>query len=290
MKLVDAFKHKTVFSIEVFPPKTEVGVEHLHQTLENLQGIHPDFISVTLGAGGTGRHDLTVHIADEIQNGLGIPAVAHIPGIYQTKESVDEILDQLEERGISNVLALRGDRIEGLAPTGVFHHAADLTAYIQQRGGFEIVGACYPQVHQESVNAVDDIKHLCEKVDAGADHLISQVFFDNQCFYDFQEKAELSGIEVPIEAGIMPCINKKQIERIAQVAGVPLPHKYVAMLSRYENNPEALRDAGIAYAVDQIADLVSQGVDGIHLYTMNNSDTAQQIWDATKSLFSATVK
>lgn len=290
MKLVEVFNHKTVFSIEVFPPKTEKGSLKLHQALSELKGIEPDFISVTLGAGGSTNRGGTVEVASEIQNHFDVPAVAHVPGLYRTKGDVDELLDELEEQGITNVLALRGDQIEGLKPVGDFKYASDLVSYIKQRGGFEIAGACYPETHQEADNSVNDIRNLKAKVDAGVDHLITQAFFDNQCFYEFREKTDLAGIDVPIEAGIMPCLNKKQVLNMAKMAGIPVPQKHLAMMEHYDGNVEATRDAGIAYAIDQIVDLVAQGVDGIHLYTMNNGDTAQRIWKATRSLFAASVR
>lgn len=288
MSLTALFKNKTVFSLEVVPPKKDSPKEAILPTLQQLQSINPDFISVTLGAGGSDHYTGTVQIADLIQNQLNIPAVAHVPGLYQTREQVLNLLDNLSEFNVKNILGLRGDKIPGKQPVGDFNHANDLVAFVHQnRPDFSIASACYPNCHPEATGFVDDIAHLRTKVDAGADHLISQLFFDNQAFYDFQEKAEIAGIHVPIEAGIMPCTNKKQIERITQITGVPLPKKFSAILDRYQNSKEAMRDAGIAFAVDQIIDLVSEGVDGIHLYTMNHADIAERIWNATKSVFDA---
>lgn len=290
MSLVDKFNEKTVFSFEVFPPRSTTSAEKLYQTLTDLQAIQPDFISVTLGAGGTDRYNDTVGIADRIQNQLHIPAIAHIPGLYLNEQDVLSLLSELAAHGIHHVLALRGDAIPGKTPQGVFQHADQLIQFIKANSDFEVLGACYPDTHKDAPDALHDIQNLKHKVDLGADHLISQLFFENQHFYNFREKALLAGVDVPIEAGIMPVTNKKQIERIAAVAGVPLPTKFARMLTRYENNPEALRDAGIAYAIDQIADLVAQGVDGVHLYTMNNSEIANRIWSATASLFAASHK
>ena len=288
MSLTALFKDKTVFSLEVFPPNKDSPKEAILPTLQQLQAINPDFISVTLGAGGSTHSSGTVQITDLIQNQLNIPAVAHVPGLYQTKEQVLNLLDHLAENNVKNILALRGDRIPGKEPAGVFNHANELISFVhEKRPDFSIASACYPDCHAEAASFVDDIAHLRQKVDAGADHLISQLFFDNQSFYDFKEKTEIAGIHVPIEAGIMPCTNKKQIERIASITGVPLPKKFVAILDRYADSKEAMRDAGIAFAVDQIIDLVSEGVDGIHLYTMNRADIAERIWDATKSVFAA---
>lgn len=292
MSITNLLDKKTVFSLEVFPPHTQVGIDNLSKTLVDLKQINPDFISVTLGAGGLAKSDDTVKVADLIQNKLNIPAVAHIPGLYQSKDKIATLLAELEAHGIHNVLALRGDAIEGEIPVGQFKHSDDLASFIRSQGDFDIAGACYPQVHLESTSTVDDIRYLKNKVDAGVSHLITQVFFDNTHFYNFQERLELAGIDVPVEAGIMPCTNKKQIERIAQITGIELPKKFVSILSRYENNPIAMRDAGIAFAIDQIVDLVSSGVDGIHLYTMNNAENAKRIWDATHTLFedAATLK
>ncbi|MEE8824269.1 5,10-methylenetetrahydrofolate reductase [Lentilactobacillus sunkii] len=288
MSLTELFKTKTVFSLEVFPPKKSSPTEAILPTLKRLQSIHPDFISVTLGAGGTDHCNGTVEIANLIQNQLDIPAVSHVPGLYQSKEDVLALLDRLDNINVKNILALRGDRIPGKEPVGDFNHANELVAFVhEQRPDFSIASACYPNCHTEAPDFVNDITHLKEKVDAGADHLISQLFFDNQAFYDFKEKTELAGIHVPIEAGIMPCTNKNQIERITQISGVPIPKKFAAIMDRYQNSEEAMLDAGIAFAVDQIIDLVSQGVDGIHLYTMNKSKIAKRIWNETRSVFEA---
>ncbi|MGF2385385.1 methylenetetrahydrofolate reductase [NAD(P)H] [Lentilactobacillus otakiensis] len=288
MSLTALFKTKTVFSLEVFPPKKSSPTDAILPTLKRLQSINPDFISVTLGAGGTEHCDGTVEIANVIQNKLNIPAVSHVPGLYQTKSEVLALLDRLDSINVKNILALRGDKIPGKEPAGDFNHANELVQFVhEQRPDFSIASACYPNCHTEAPDFVDDITHLKEKVDAGADHLISQLFFDNQAFYDFKEKTEIAGIHVPIEAGIMPCTNKNQIERITQISGVPIPKKFAAIMDRYQNSEEAMLDAGIAFAVDQIIDLVSQGVDGIHLYTMNKSKIAKRIWDETKSVFAA---
>ncbi|MBW0245875.1 methylenetetrahydrofolate reductase [NAD(P)H] [Lentilactobacillus parabuchneri] len=288
MSLTELFKHKTVFSLEVFPPKKTSPTEAILPTLTRLQSLNPDFISVTLGAGGTDHCDGTVEIANLIQNKLNIPAVSHVPGLYQTKEQVLALLDRLDSINVKNILALRGDRIAGKQPAGDFTHANELVKFVkEQRPDFTVANACYPNCHTEAAGFVDDLAHLKEKVDAGADHLISQLFFDNQAFYDFKEKTEIAGINVPIEAGIMPCTNKNQIERITQISGVPIPKKFAAIMDRYQDSKEAMLDAGIAFAVDQIIDLVSQGVDGIHLYTMNNSKIAKRIWDETESVFAA---
>ena len=207
--------------------------------------------------------------------------MAHLPGINLTKADVVNMLDDFKKNGIQNILALRGDGNPEMEPVGDFNHADELVRFIKEHGDFHVAGACYPEGHAESENLITDIKYLRQKVDAGCDHLISQLFFDNR----FRERCDLAGINVPIEAGIMPVLNKKQIERMVTMCGASLPNKFVKMMARYENNPEALKDAAIAYAVDQIVDLVSQGVDGIHLYTMNKPDTAKRIYSCVASLF-----
>ena len=283
MKIVDIFKHKTVVSYEVFPPKPTSAVNTIYNTLNELKKLTPDFISVTYGAGGGKNNNQTFKIASEIKN-YGIESVAHLPCIGLTKKDVSVKLAELEELGIENILVLRGDIPKENYVQGDFKYASDLIAYIKAHGDFNVAAACYPEGHIESKNTVDDIQNLKIKVDSGVNHLITQLFFNNDCFYSFREHCQLAGINVPIEAGIMPVVNKKQIERIISLCGATLPNKFTVMMERYENNPVAMRDAGIAYAVNQIVDLITQGVDGIHLYTMNNPYIARKIHEAIHSL------
>lgn len=201
-----------------------------------------------------------------------------------TKQDVCEKLNKLKNIGVENILALRGDLPAGNCAPGDFEHASDLIAFIKEQGEFNIIAACYPEGHVEAKNKVEDIQNLKRKVDAGTDQLITQLFFDNEYFYSFAERCALAGIDVPIEAGIMPVVNKRQIERMSSLCGATVPKKFTAMMERYEHNPVAMRDAGIAYAVDQIVDLIAQGVDGIHLYTMNNPYIARRIHEAVHSL------
>ena len=281
----ELFQNRTVFSFEIFPPKRTAPVKTIYQTLDGLQGLRPDFISVTYGAAGSGNDSTTVQIAAEIQKKYGIESVAHLPCLYLTREKAQHIAEQLQANGIQNVLALRGDTVQGQQPAGNFPHACDLVRFLHEFGGFHILAACYPEVHAEAPDWQTDLHYLKEKVDAGAQHLVSQLFLDNRCFYRFVEHTRSAGIAVPIEAGIMPVINKKQILRMTSLCGVALPEKFTVMMDKYGNQPEAMRDAGIAYAVDQIVDLVAHGVDGVHLYTMNNPLVAQRISEATASLF-----
>ena len=285
MYISDLFKKdRTIFSFEVFPPKKTSSIETIYETLEGLSDLKPDFISVTYGAGGNRADSKTCQIASDIQEKHGILSAAHLTCVYNTKEDIDYILKELEEHGIRNILALRGDINPDFPVKKDFKYASELVSYIKSRGNFHVSGACYPEGHGEADSLIDDIKNLKKKVEAGAEHLMSQLFFDNTQFYDFLEKARIAGIEVPIEAGIMPVVNKSQIERMVSMCGASLPVKFSKMMQKYEHQPEALRDAGIAYAIDQIVDLISNGVDGIHLYTMNNPYVAGKINDAVRSL------
>lgn len=284
MKTADIFKHKTVFSLEVFPPKPDSNENVIYDTLDKLSDIKPDFISVTYGAGGGKNGCKTIQIASDIKNKYGIESVAHLPCINLSKNQAIELLDSLQQCDIENILALRGDIPEHTSTSGDFRHANELIAFIKANYDFNIIAACYPEVHPESRNSVDDMYWLKNKVDSGANHLITQLFLDNNYFYDFREKARIAGINVPIEAGIMPVTNKRQIERMVKLCGVELPRKFMRILERYGENEIALRDAGIAYAVDQITDLIAEGIDGIHLYTMNNSYIAHRIYEAVYRL------
>ena len=284
MKLDTIFENKQVFSLEVFPPKKTMPIETIYNTLDELAEIKPDFISVTYGAGGSENCAATLEIASTIKQKYNIESVAHLPGINLSKADVLNMLSDFKKHGINNILALRGDGIPDVEPVGDFNHADELVSFIKSNGDFHVAGACYPEGHTESDDLITDIKYLKRKVDAGCDHLISQLFFDNDHFYRFRERCDLAGINVPIEAGIMPVLNKNQIERMVTMCGASLPNKFVKMMARYENNPEALKDAAIAYAVDQIVDLISQGVNGIHLYTMNKPDTAKRIYGSIASL------
>lgn len=279
-------KNKTVFSFEVFPPKKESGIETIYATLEELKDLNPDFISVTYGAGGSGvANASTIDLCSTIKNKHGMETIAHLSCLYNTKESVDKILEQLKEKGIENILALRGDVNPDYEVKHDFQYASDLTEYIVSKDmGFHISGACYPEVHQEAGSMLEDIRNLKKKIDAGADHLISQLFFDNNVFLEFLEKVRIAGISVPVEAGIMPVTNKHQIERMVSMCGASIPAKLSKVLQRFGDNPNAMRDAGISYAVNQIVELVANGVDGIHIYTMNDPYVARKITESVKNI------
>lgn len=276
----------TTLSYEVFPPNSKVGNDHLSKTLTALTELHPAFISVTCSSKSINLGQETVRVADYVQNQCEVPAIAHLPAMYLDKNDVDRIIDSLRQRHIHQVLVLRGDERPNLAKKNDFHHASDLIAYIHSNyPDFKITGACYPEKHPESTNMVDEIQHLKLKVDAGCDQLITQLFLDNQCFYQFRELCEIANINVPIIAGIMPIINERQAGHILKTSAVNVPTKFQRILSKYVDYPQALKQAGITYAIDQIVDLVTNDVAGIHLYTMNQAATARQIQQNIGELF-----
>ena len=285
MKLRQLFSQgKTVFSCEVFPPKPTDPVDTIYQTLDGLKDIRPDFISVTYGAGGSQVNRTTLEIASIIQNQYHTPAMAHLTCVGASRADVDFVLADLKEHHVENILALRGDVNPDVPPKEDFAHASDLVAYIRASSDLGVSAACYPEGHLESPDLVSDIRHLKEKVDAGAQHLVSQLFFDNEDFFRFLERCRIAGINVPIEAGIMPVLSQNSIRRMVSMCGASLPRKLTRILGRYGDHPEALREAGIAYAIDQISDLIAGGVDGIHLYTMNNPSVARQIAGSLSSI------
>lgn len=279
---------RTIFSFEVFPPKRDMPLDSIYQALGELAELQPDFISVTCGAGGSasGGSTRTIEVTSVIQDKYHREGVVHLPCINFSKEEVLDTLEQMKAKGIRKLLALRGDRVPEVEPKQDFLYAKDLISFVRGHAGddLQIFAACYPEGHVEAPDLKTDLLYLKEKVDAGVDRLISQLFFDNDYFYEFREKTASLGIHVPIEAGIMPVTSKKQIERMVTLCGATLPRKFQRVLAKYESQPEALRDAGIAFATDQIVDLLGHGVDGIHLYTMNNPYIARKISDSIRSL------
>ncbi|GAA0740920.1 methylenetetrahydrofolate reductase [NAD(P)H] [Clostridium oceanicum] len=285
MKIKNLFSEKNVvFSLEVFPPKSTTPIENIYKTLDELKDLKPDYISVTYGAGGTSSGNKTCELSSLIKNKYNIEALAHLTCINSTKETIENTLKNLKDNNIENVLALRGDIPLDQKPIGDYNYGFELVDYIKKHHDFSIAAACYPEGHTESISLDKDIERLKQKVDCGTDYLISQLFFDNNLFYEFNDKINKKNINVPIQAGIMPVINKKQIERIVSLCGASLPPKFIKIMNRYEHDKNALRDAGIAYAVEQIVDLVSSGVKGIHLYTMNNPYVARKINESIKSI------
>jgi methylenetetrahydrofolate reductase (NADPH) len=281
MKIRDMLKEKRpTVSFEVFPPKRDYPIETIHDTINGLKDLSPDFISVTYGAAGSTQNH-TVEIASKIKNEFGIETLAHLTCVTSTQEQIKRVLHELRENQIENVLALRGDIPESYLKnpdfTPQYHYASELIREIHADGDWSIGGACYPEGHIESKNKLDDIKFLKQKTDEGLDFLVTQLFFDNEMFYQFQEKLELLDIQTPVIAGIFPFVNIRQIKRIQEISGCNLPPKFLRILERYEHSPKALQEAGIAYAVDQIIDLLSSGVDGIHIYTMNKPEVTRRI-------------
>lgn len=278
--------HTPMFSLEVFPPKRDAPVGTIYDTLDGLEGLDPDFISVTYGHGTHTDRTATARIANTIRREYGIPAVAHLTALYSDKAKVDEALDMFEQAGVSAVLALRGDAIEGESPVGVFPHASDLVAYIRERKpDLKVFGACYPEGHYQAPSLDADIEHLKIKVDAGITHLISQLFYDNDDFYRFLDKARAAGISVPIEAGIMPVRGARSVRRMAQRNASHIPDKLSTLLDTWQGDAEAMHTAGILYASEQISDLVAHGVDGVHLYSMNKPALTRRIWNNVRPLF-----
>ncbi len=273
-------RKKPVISLEIFPPKKESPIEVIYDTIQGLKDLRPDFISVTYGAGGSST-ERTVEISSLLKNTYGIEALAHLTCIAATKEQISSIVTQLEELGINNILALRGDLPadpDFKFPDPLhFRYARDLIIYLREHSSACIGGACYPEGHIESPSLDQDLQHLQEKVEAGVDFLITQLFFDNDLLYNFLEKLRAKGIKVPVSAGIMPVLNRKQIERMTALSGASLPKKFRRIMEKYEYNPEALKEAGIAYVTEQIIDLLSWGIDGVHLYTMNRPEVARRI-------------
>ncbi len=285
MKIAEKFgQGKTVLSFEVFPPKKTSSIETVYSTIEQLTDLKPAYISVTYGAGGNLANNSTCEIASAIKNKYNTEAMAHVTCVNCSKSDLETILERFKEANIENILALRGDINPDIAPKTDFKYASDLVSFIKEHGDFGISGACYPEVHAEAPDMITDILNLKKKVDAGAQTLVTQLFFENKAFYDFRDKVRIAGINVPISAGIMPVTNKSQIERMVTMCGASLPQKFTKMIQKYEFNQEALIDAGIAYAADQIVDLISNGVEGIHLYTMNNPYVARKITDMVGKL------
>ena len=278
--------HSPIFSLEIFPPKRDAPVGTIYDTLDGLEGLNPDFISVTYGHGTSSDRTATARIAHTVKKEYGIETVAHLTAMYATRNDVDETLDMFRAAGVSSILPLRGDPVEGRDPAGVFEHASDLAAYIHDAAPeFKLFGACYPEGHFQAENLQADIENLSKKVDAGVTHLISQLFYSTDRFLEFMELVRAKGIDVPIEAGIMPPVLAKSTLRMASKCGVEVPAKLNRILEHWQGNREALQQAGIVYASEQIAELISAGVDGVHLYSMNHPRVVRRIWNNTSALF-----
>lgn len=284
MKIRDILAQgKPTLSFEVFPPKTAENYESVEKAAREIAGLHPSFMSVTYGAGG-GTSRYTVDIADTLNNQYHVPALAHLTCVSSTKEHVCHVLEELKERRIENVLALRGDIPGDGVIANDYRYASQLIYEIRQRGDFCIGAACYPEGHVESANKTEDITHLKEKVEAGCDFVTTQMFFDNNILYNYLYRIRERGITVPVVAGIMPVTNVSQIKRICQMSGTYLPSRFKAIVDRFGDNPAAMKQAGIAYATEQIIDLIANGVNAIHIYSMNKPDVAKRIQDSLSEI------
>jgi methylenetetrahydrofolate reductase (NADPH) len=287
MRIVDLYSTsgsgQPVISFEFFPPKTDVGFRSLFRTIEDMKQLDPAFVSVTMGAGGSTRAK-TVELVIRIHNELGIKSMAHLPLVGFERSEIGEILDSLEAGGVNNVLALRGDRpkdLDGFSePTDGFSYANELTSFVRERGGFTIGGACYPEVHPEAPSAEVDLENLVRKIDAGAQFLITQLFFDNEKYFDFVERARAAGITVPIVAGIMPITSVASIRRMTALGGGSIPAELDRELSGTEDDDDATLETGIRWATQQCRELIDRGVPGIHFYTLNRSPATRRIYQA----------
>ncbi|MBO5469022.1 MAG: methylenetetrahydrofolate reductase [NAD(P)H] [Lachnospiraceae bacterium] len=273
-------KGKTVFSFEVFPPKRNDDIYDIYKTLDQLKTLEPDFISVTYGAGGSNSKK-TATIASYIQNICEIEAIAHMTAVSMNRDTLLHFLDGLRQKGVCNVLALRGDRPKDMSDEDynnrIFLHASDIIEVIHSHSDLCVAAACYPEIHPESANRADDLLHLKEKVDSGVNFLLTQMFFNNEKFYEFRNLADKKGIHIPISAGIMPITSARQLGTSVSLSGTSIPPALSSIVAKYADNPEDLRKAGLDYAVNQINDLLANDVDGIHIYTMNHAATASYI-------------
>lgn len=277
MKISDILKQDRVtLSFEVFPPKTSSSYESVARATQEIAALHPDFMSVTYGAGG-GTSEHTVQIAADLHAQYGVNVLTHLTCVSSTRQHVSAMLEKFKQQGIENVLALRGDIPAGGAPENDYHYAAELVRDIKSQGDFCVGGACYPEGHVEAANKTEDILHLKEKVDAGCEFLTTQMFFDNNILYNFLYRIREKGITVPVIAGIMPVTNVKQIKRITSMSGTYLPERFKAIVDRFGENPEAMKQAGVIYATEQIIDLIANGVNHIHVYSMNKPEVAAGI-------------
>lgn len=285
MKIIDIIKaDKPTLSFEVFPPKTSDAFESVETATQEIAKLKPDFMSVTYGAGG-GTSEFTSAIAQNIQQKTGVPVLAHLSCVSSTKDEIHKQLGSLKEKGIENILSLRGDIPQGMTKDHLdYHYAYELTKEIKEYGGFCIGGACYPESHPESESSFKDIDYLKTKVEAGCEFLTTQMFFDNNVLYNFLYRARKAGINVPVVAGIMPVTNPRSIKRICSISGTALPQRFIRIVERYGDNPEAMKQAGIAYATEQIIDLYANGIRAVHVYSMNKPDVAGKILSNISSI------
>ncbi|MBQ2001016.1 MAG: methylenetetrahydrofolate reductase [Clostridia bacterium] len=282
MKIINLLKsEKLSLSFEVFPPKTDSAFDSVKSATEEIAKLKPAFMSVTYGAGG-GTSKYTLDIAKNIKQMYGVPTLAHLTCVSSTKETVLERIEDIKNSGVKNIMALRGDLTPELenSDRSLWHYrnAVDLVRELKEiNPDFCIGGACYPEIHPESSNQKEDIKYLKEKVDAGCDFLTTQMFFDNNLLYNFLYKIREAGITVPVIAGIMPITNANQVERAIKMSGSHMPQRFKSLVDKFGSNPDAMKQAGIAYATDQIIDLFANNVTNVHVYSMNKPDVAEKI-------------
>lgn len=268
---------KPSLSFEVFPPKTDANWESVDKAVKEISAIGPSYMSVTYGAGG-GTSKYTVAIAEKLKTEYGVTPLAHLSCVSSTREEIHIKLQELRERGITNILALRGDLPEGFVAGSLdYKYASELIAEIKEFGGFCIGAACYPEGHPESPTLEEDIKHLKEKVDMGCEFITTQMCFDNDIIYNFMYRIREAGIKVPVIAGIMPITNAKQIRRSCELSGSLMPSRFRRITDRYGSDPSAMKQAGIAYATEQVIDLYANGFNAVHIYSMNNAEVARKI-------------
>lgn len=285
MKIIDLLNEdKVTLSFEVFPPKTSGRYENVLKAAEKIASLNPNFMSVTYGAGGgTSAH--TVALAKDIHEKYGVEVMAHLTCVSSTREHVESMVEQFKENGIENIMALRGDIPSDGKVGEDYQYACQLIKELKEKGDFCIGAACYPEGHVESPSIKEDIQHLKEKVEAGADFLTTQMFFDNNVFYNFLYKIKEAGINVPVVAGIMPITNAKQVSRAVQMSGTSIiPYHFKMMVDAFGDNPEIMKQVGIIYASEQIIDLIANGVKHIHVYTMNKPDVAEGIMNNLSEL------
>lgn len=288
MKIGELFLRKNVvYSFEVFPPKVSSGIEAIYGALDQMSFLSPDFISITYGAGGSMRDSHSFSIARTLKEQYGITPLAHVTCVGAGEAEMAALLQTFAEGGIENILALRGDLPAGGEPGGAFRHATDLIRFARDGFGLYVAAASYPEGHPESASPDDDIAVMRLKQEMGAGHFITQLFFNNGDFYRFRDRAREAGVTAPIAAGIMPVTGKKQIERIVTLSGASFPPELSKLIAQHEHDPDALRAAGIGYAVRQIEDLIERGTQGIHLYTMNNPAVAAAVTERVRPLIEA---
>lgn len=277
MKIIDILNQDQItLSFEVFPPKKIEKYDSVQAATEGVAALHPSFMSVTYGAGG-GTSEFTLNIAKNIRDKYGVEVLPHLTCVSSTKAHVHEMIQKFKEYGFENVMALRGDIPEGGAPYDDYHYASELVADIKSQGDFCIGGACYPDGHVECAHKDDDIKNLKRKVDAGVDFLTTQMFFDNAEFFNFLYRLREQDIRVPVLAGIMPITNQKQLGRSVALSGTTVPTRFKEIVDKFGEHPEAMKQAGIIYATEQIIDLIANDVKHIHVYSMNKPDVAAAI-------------